>query len=134
MGEESSEKRTADTLAMLDYGFNMYNIDTIVKRDKSLGKVRVNLGDKEYADIVSKKDISILNNSQNEKRNITYEIKTNKLVAPVRVGDTIGKISIYEDGTFKYDVLLTVSNNVNKANIIKTIIRNLRDMFSINVS
>ena len=134
MGEESSEKRTADTLAMLDYGFNMYSIDTIVKRDKSLGKVRVNLGDKEYADIVSKKDISILNNSQNEKRNITYEIKTNKLVAPVRVGDTIGKISIYEDGTFKYDVLLTVSNNVNKANIIKTIIRNLRDMFSINIS
>ena len=134
MGEESTEKRTADTLAMLDYGFNMYSIDTIVKHDKSLGKVKVNMGDREYTDIISKKDISILNNSQKEKKNITYEIKTDNIIAPVKVGDTVGKISVYENGTFKYNVALTVSNDVDKANIFKTIIRNLRDIFGMNIS
>ena len=133
MGEESSEKRSADTLAMLDYGFNMYNIDTIVKEGKSLGKVKVNMGSEEYTDIVSKKDISVLNNSQKEKRNVTYEIKTDKILAPIKVGDTIGKISVYEDNTFKYSIPLTVSSDISKANIFSVILRNLRDIFSMNM-
>ena len=45
MGEENTDNRTTDTLAMLDYGFNMYSINKVVNKDKSLGNVRVNLGD-----------------------------------------------------------------------------------------
>ena len=133
MGEESSEKRSSDTMAMLDYGFNMYNIDKIVDSKNALGSVKVNLGETEYVDIVSKKDITVLNNSQKEKRKINYEIKTKELVAPVKVGDTIGKISVYENGRFSYDVELTVKDNIEKANILKVFIRNMRDIFGINI-
>ena len=133
MGEESTEKRSADTLAMLDYGFNMYNIDKIVDSGDSLGIVKVNLGDPEYVDIVAKKDITVLNNSQKEKRDVKYEIETNEIVAPVKIGDTVGKISVFENGNFKYDVDITVAYDVKKANILKILIRNLRDIFSINI-
>ena len=133
MGEESTEKRSADTLAMLDYGFNMYNIDKIVDSGDSLGIIKVNLGDPEYVDIVAKKDITVLNNSQKEKRDVKYEIETNEMVAPVKIGDTVGKISVFENGNFKYDVDITVAYDVKKANILKILIRNLRDILSINI-
>ena len=133
MGEESTEKRSADTLAMLDYGFNMYNIDKIVDSGDSLGIVKVNLGDPEYVDIVAKEDITVLNNSQKEKRDVKYELETNEIVAPVKIGDTVGKISVYENGTFKYNVDITVAYDVKKANILKILVRNLRDIFSINL-
>lgn len=133
MGEESTEKRSADTLAMLDYGFNMYNIDKIVDHGDSLGIVKVNLGNPEYVDIVAKKDITVLNNSQKEKRDVKYEIEINEIVAPVKIGDTVGKISVFENGNFKYDVDITVAYDVKKANILKVLIRNLRDIFSINL-
>lgn len=133
MGEDSTEKRSADTLAMLDYGFNMYSIDTVVDKNKSVGRIKVNMGDNEYVDVVSKKDIIVLNNSQKEKRNVTYEIETKKLVAPVKVGDKVGKISVYENGTFSYDVELTVSDNVSKANMLKVFIRNIKNMFEIKI-
>lgn len=133
MGEETSEKRSADTLAMLDYGFNMYNIDTVVDSNKTVGRVKVNMGSSEYVDIVSKKDITVLNNSQKEKRNVTYEIKTNKIIAPVKIGDTVGKISVYENGTFSYDVELTVYNDVPKANIIKVFLRNIKNIMEVNI-
>ena len=133
MGEESTEKRSADTLAMLDYGFNMYSIDKVVDSGNSLGLVKVNLGNPEYVDVVAKKDITVLNNSQKEKRNIKYEIKTNEIVAPVKIGDTVGKISVFENGIYKYDVDVTVAYDIKKANILKVIIRNLRDIFSINI-
>ncbi len=133
MGEESTEKRSADTLAMLDYGFNMYNIEKVVDKNKSLGRIKVNMGDNEYVDIVSKKDITVLNNSQKEKKKITYEIETNNMVAPVKNGDKVGKISVYENGTFIYDVELTVNNNVDKANILKVFLRNLKDIMTFNI-
>ena len=133
MGEESTEKRSADTLAMLDYGFNMYNIDKIVDKGNSLGIIKVNLGSPEYVDIVSQDDITILNNSQKGKRNIKYEIKTDDITAPVKVGDRVGKISVYENNKFSYDVYLTVAYDIKKANIFKIFIRNIRDIFSINI-
>ena len=63
MGEGNTDNRTTDTLAMLDYGFNMYSIDKVVNKDKSLGNVRVNLGDIENVDIMLEEDITILNNN-----------------------------------------------------------------------
>ena len=133
MGEESSEKRSADTMAMLDYGFNMYSIDKVVVKEKNLGNIRVSLGKTEYADIASKEDINILNNSQRQKRKIEYEIKTDKVVAPVKVGDSVGRIRVYEDEKFIYDVELTVLNDIEKANIFTVFIRNLRDILGINL-
>ena len=133
MGEASIDNRSADTLAMLDYGFNMYNIDTVVSKDKELGNVSVNLGDKEKVSIISVNDITILNNSQKEKRNITYEMDVNNISAPVKKGDIVGEIKVYEDGRYLYSEDITVVEDIEKANIFKIFLRNLRDIFSVNM-
>ncbi len=133
MGEESTEKRSADTLAMLDYGFNMYSIDKVVASGDSLGIVKVNLGNPEYADIISTKDITILNNNQKTPKKIDYDLSTNNLTAPVKSGDVVGKISVYEDGKFSYNVDLTIAYDIKKASIPKIFMRNLRDIFTLNI-
>lgn len=133
MGEENTDNRTTDTLAMLDYGFNMYSIDKVISKDDSLGEVKVNLGDEEKVSVRVKNDITILNNNQKEKKNVTYEIKLDKINAPVKKGDTVGSVKLYEDGRYMYSEEITVVNNIDKANIFKVFIRNLRDIISINV-
>lgn len=133
MGEENTDNRTADTLAMLDYGFNMYSIDKVISKDDSLGEAKVNLGDEEKVSVRVKNDITILNNNQKEKKNVTYEIKLDKINAPVKKGDTVGSVKLYEDGRYMYSEEITVFNNIDKANIFKVFIRNLRDIISINV-
>ena len=70
MGEASTDKRSSDTLAMLDYGFNMYSIEKMVGKNKSLGTVDVNMGKKEKVDIQIVNDVTVLNNNQKGKRNI----------------------------------------------------------------
>lgn len=133
MGEDNTDNRSADTLAMLDYGFNMYYTDIVVSKDKSLGKVDVNLGDKESVDITVTSDISILNNTQENKRNIVYEIDTKNVNAPVKVGDIIGKIKVYEDGKYIYEEDITVMEDIDKANIFKIFIRNLKDILGVKL-
>jgi D-alanyl-D-alanine carboxypeptidase (penicillin-binding protein 5/6) len=118
---------------MMDYGFNMYSLDNVVSKDSTLGNIKINLGKKEYEDIVSVSDVTILNNNQFNKRNVTYDIVKNEVVAPVKKGDVVGKINIYEDGNYKYSVDLTIVNDVDKANILVVFLRNLKDILSINL-
>lgn len=133
MNEENTDNRTKDTIAMMDYGFNMYSLDTIVKKDEILGNKKINLGKKEYENIVSMDEITVLNNNQNNKRNVIYDVVTDDINAPVKYGDVVGKINIYENGNFKYSVDVTVMNDVEKANILMVFLRNLKDVLSISL-
>ena len=133
MNEDTIDNRTKDTIAMMDYGFNMYSVSKIVKKDDALGKIKINLGKKEYENIVSMSDILVLNKNQQEKRNVTYDIVTDNVSAPIKYGDIVGKINVYENGNFKYNIPITVMNDVDKANIWLVFVRNLKDILSINI-
>ena len=133
MNEDNTDNRTKDTIAMMDYGFNMYNLDKVIKKDEILGNVKINLGEREYENIISMDEITVLNNNQNNKRNVTYDVVTNEINAPVKNGDVVGRINIYEDGKYKYSVDVTVMNDVDKANIFMIFLRNLKDIISISL-
>lgn len=132
MNADTTQNRNNDTIGMMNYGFNMYSLDKVVSNKDALGNVKVILGEEDNVDVTVKDNVTILNNNQTEKRNVTYDINTNKIVAPVKVGDEVGKLNIYEDGKYKYSVPLTVANNVNKANMFKMFLRNLKDIFCVN--
>jgi D-alanyl-D-alanine carboxypeptidase (penicillin-binding protein 5/6) len=133
MNEENTDMRTKDTIAMMDYGFSMYSLDTIVKKEQKMGNIKINLGKDEHQDIISMSDITVLNNNQSNKRNVTYDIVNNEVTAPVKKGDVVGKINVYEDGNYKYSVDLTVREDVGKANIFMVFVRNLKDILSVNL-
>ena len=125
MGEPSSKVRNAETTSMLDYGFNTYKMDNILPKDKIITKTKVELGTKEKVNIIPKEDISILNSKTGTKRNITYKLKLNKISAPIKKGDKVGKINIIENNKIIMTKDATVSENINKANIITVYLRNL---------
>ena len=133
MGEENTDKRSSDTLAMLDYGFSMYSIDKIIDKSDILDQVKVNLGNEEMVGIKSIDDITILNKTQGSKKQIDYEIDADKITAPVKVGDIVGKISVYESGKYLYSVDITVDKDIDKANIVKITLRNLKDILGVDI-
>lgn len=134
MGEPNTDNRTKDTIAMMDYGFGMYSLKTIIKENEQLGKIKINLGDEEYTNIISTKDITALNNNQKEEKDITYNIVKNKINAPVKKGDVVGKINVYEKNNYKYSVDITINKDINKASIFKIFIRNIKNILSSNIN
>lgn len=133
MNVDTTDNRSRDTISMMDYGFNMYSLDKLVEKGDFLGNIKINLGKTEYTKIVSMEDITVLNNNQTDKRNVTYNIVANEVTAPIKIGDIVGKLNVYEDGSFKYSVDLTIENDVDKANIFTVFIRNLKDIICINI-
>ena len=131
MNADTSQNRNNDTISMMNYGFNMYSLDLVVNKKDVLGNVKVSLGEYDSVSFSVKDSVTVLNNNQNNKRNITYDIKTNNVIAPVKVGDKVGELSVYEDGEFKYLVDLIAMDDVGRTNIFKMFLRNMRDIFSI---
>ena len=125
MGEPSSAIRNSETTAMLDYGFNTYQIDRLISKDKVLSKEKLLLGEKDYVKVVPSKDIDILNTKTGDKRNINYKVEINDIKAPVKVGDVVGKIKVLEDGKTIMEVDATVLENIDKANIFLVYYKNL---------
>lgn len=128
MREDNTNNRTKDTIAMMDYGFNMYSINNIVSKDKVLGTIDVNLGVQEKVEIVPVKDVNQVNKKQATEKKITYEMKLDNVNAPVKKGDIVGELEIYENNKYLETVDITVKEDVKKASIPLIFIRNLRDV------
>lgn len=124
MGEENNQIRNQDTMELLNYGFSNYKMETILKKDDVVGSINVKFGKKKKVDLVLKSDcqdlVSIL-----EENNYSYEIIKNKIKAPVKKGDVVGKINLYSDSTKINDFELTVKEDVRKSNFFELFINNL---------
>lgn len=129
MNEPSSQIRNSETTSMLDYGFNMYSIDSILTKDTDLGIYNVELGEEESVSVIPMEEVQILNNNTKDKREVTYEVDVNKIKAPVKVGDVVGKIKVIENNKIINTIDVTVKNDVDKANIFTVYYRNLKNMF-----
>ena len=129
MNEPSTQIRNGETSSMLDYGFNMYSVNKILDTDTSLQKSKVELSSVLEVEIVPTEEVKILNNKNSDERNVTYELELNTIKAPVKKGDIVGKIKVYEDNKVINEINATVKYDVDKANVFKIYYRNLKNLF-----
>ena len=133
MKEENTSKRSADTTKMLDYGFNIYMVQTILDKKTTIEKKKVELGKTLTTEIVPEENITILNKKSDDQKNITYKTNINKIIAPVKKGDKVGTIDIIEDNNIISTIDATVKEDIAKANILTIYLRNLKEIISGNL-
>lgn len=127
MGEESIEKRSSDTVKLLNYGFNTFKVNLIKNKSEILGKVNVQKGKKENVDVVLVNDLIELLNASDKPSNYKFKILVDKITAPVKKGDVIGKVKVLNDTDILISqVDITVNENVLKANLWDLFKRNLK--------
>lgn len=127
MGEESIEKRSSDTVKLLNYGFNTFKVNLIKNKSEILGKVNVQKGKKENVDVVLVNDLIELLNASDKPSNYKFKILVDKITAPIKKGDVIGKVKVLNDNDILISqVDITVNENVLKANLWDLFKRNLK--------
>lgn len=127
MGEDTSENRSSDTVKMLNYGFNTFKINIIKTKGESLGKVRVEKGKQDKANIVLLNDATEILKNTDPVTEYSFNLKVNKIKAPVKVGDIVGTAEIIDsEGNIVDEVDVTVEKDIKKANILDYILRNLK--------
>lgn len=132
MGVETADKRSSDTVNLLDYGFNTYKLKVILTKDKELGKVRIENGKKDFGTVVLLSDATELLKVTEEEGKYTFNIKVNKKIkAPVKNGDVIGIVEIIDnEGNIVLEKDITIKENIKKANLWDLFKRNINEITS----
>ena len=127
MGEDSTENRSSDTVKLLNYGFNTYKINTIKTKDEVLGKVRVERGKENFAEIVLLEDATELLKNTEDVSNYEFNLKVDTIKAPVKPGDIVGSAEIIDnDGNIIDEVDVTVKKEIKKASLLDYMLRNIQ--------
>ena len=130
MGEPDSKTRTSDVSSMLDYAFAQYETETFLSTESILDTININKGKKEYVNIVPKENVTILNKKTDNKKNATYNLEMYDMKLPLKKGDTVGKLSVYVDDNLYRDIDVTVSDDIEKADILTLYGRYLKKIFT----
>lgn len=120
LGEDSASIRNEETTDLLDYGFNNYHSKIIKTKDDIIDEITINKAIPKDVTIVLKKDIKVLLKKGNNEPRYDFDLKLNEIKLPVKVGDSVGKLFLMDNGLKigEYDV--TVKHDVNKAGFIYT--------------
>ena len=96
VGAESRDVRNSEARGLLDYGFSNYGVYST--EEKALENVPVHNGIKEFTTVYSKPFSQII--PKNKLKNVeeVYEIPDN-VSAPLKSGETVGKITYKLDGS-----------------------------------
>ncbi len=134
MGEPTSNTRNNEASNLLDYGYNMFQSEIYVTKDKVLDKIKIERGIEEYANVIPIEEVSTVNKKGHKMGNITYDLDLNRVKAPVKRGDIVGTLTIKEDNNFISKVNVTVDKNVDKAGILTMYKRFIKDILSLSLS
>lgn len=127
MGEDTSENRSADTVKLLNYGFNTYKINIIKTKDEKLGKVRIYNGKNYFANVVLVADATEILKNNEKADNYEFNLKVGKIKAPVKRGDVIGTAEIIDSGNNIIDeVDVTIDKDIKKAGFVDYLLKNLK--------
>lgn len=127
MGADTPDNRSSDISSMLNYGFSAYKTGVILKKDAVLGTKRIENGTKETVDIVLKSDYTKLLKQAEPLPHYAYNVKVDKLVAPVMSGDIVGTLEVVdESGTIVDTLEVTVKESVERANFLELFFKNLK--------
>ncbi|MDD2377989.1 MAG: hypothetical protein PHE05_04080 [Bacilli bacterium] len=115
---------------MLDYAFAQYEIETLLSTKSVLGKNMVEKGVKKYVELVPVEDVNVLHKKIDKKKIATYDLKIEKLKAPVKNGDVVGVLTIHDGSKTSRTINITVKEEVKKANFIQLYFRYLGDIIN----
>ena len=130
MGEVDSSKRNSETTKMLDYGFDQYELETLLTKNSVIGKTNISKSTKEEVSIVPLEDVTLLNKKGNKKKNTSYKLELNDIQVPIRKGEQVGTLLLTEDNNIIRKIPISVNEDIKRANLFELYIRYLGDLIS----
>ena len=134
LGEDVSKVRNQETVSLLDYGFNAYEVATIRKKGEVVDKLKFDKANVNQVDVVVKNDIGILKKKNEDLKKYTEKIKLDKVNLTIKKLSIVGKLELYDGDNLVGSYDLIVEKNIKKNGFINLFISNFKDIVSGNLN
>lgn len=122
LGEEAGKQRNAETMELLDYGFNLYKVDLVKSRDDMVGIAKLDKANKDKIKIYPKEDITILGKKTEVSLNYDIELKLTDVNLPLKKNDVVGKIFVKNGEKVVREVDAVVIEDIDSLGFFKLFI------------
>lgn len=129
MKAPSSDIRNEEIKQMLDYGFSNFKIDKISETGKLVTNIKVNKGNIEEIEAVIENGFSYLKEKSDNSKVEESVIMNEKICAPLKKGDVVGKILYKVDGKEVGTSNVIASKDVEKATLFENIQKMIKMQF-----
>lgn len=124
LGESDGKVRNKETAELLDYGFNLYELEMIKKKGDILGSISIDKANINPIDIVSNHDVTVLKKKGEDKKNYKSDLRLNNLKLPINKGDEVGTLIVLDDLGNQIDkVSVTINQDIKKDNLLKVYLK-----------
>lgn len=128
LGEEVSKTRNSETTALLDYGFNTYQVDIIKTKDQVVDELEIEQGNIDKVDVVVGEEISVLRKKSEQAKEYQEKIVLSSVKLPIKKGSVIGKLELFDQEQLVGSYDLTVNQEVKKKNFLSMFWDSLKDI------
>lgn len=128
LGEEVSKTRNAETTALLDYGFNTYQVDIIKTKDTVVDEMKIERGNIDKVDVVVGEEISILRKKTEQAKQYQEKIVLSPVQLPIKKGSVVGKLELFDNEQLVGSYDLIVNQDVEKKNFLSIFWDNVKDI------
>lgn len=131
LGEDNSKVRNSETMALLDYGFDLYEVTVIEKKNTKIDTITLDKANKEKVDIILKDNVSIFKKKTDKEIKYTTELKLDHVKLPVKKGDKVGSVIVKDKNNKTITTTeVTVKEDIKKINIFGLYLRNLKEIMT----
>ncbi|WP_407074301.1 D-alanyl-D-alanine carboxypeptidase family protein [Paenibacillus lacisoli] len=131
LGEPNTKTRNSEVSAMFDYAFSQYMMKSIYKPGDYLGKVKVEKGTMPELVLTADQPYSVLMKKGGKADEFRKELQIPaEIKAPVKAGDVIGKLVIYQGNTKVKEFEVKSPIQIEKAGWWKLFKRTTSNLFS----
>lgn len=115
LGASSSDDRFKSTIKMFDYGFANFKNKIVLDKDVTLNDQFAVRGGKKDSIAVRPERNSYIFTAMDKSPEITHNVISYEIKAPVTVDTVVGKIEVYKDGVLADTVNVVSAESVEKA-------------------
>ena len=102
-----------------------------IEENKELGTIEIEKGMQDKATLIVKKSITELISKNDKPEEYSYNIKVNKVKAPINSGQTVGIVEILDnEGLVVREEELTIKENIQKATLWHIFKNNFKTILS----
>ena len=118
-----------DSIALLDYGFSQVETSTLVKPNETIDTLPVLSGRKHSMQIKTTNEVVMpIFKDDDDAYQIDYDVPS-FLKAPIKKGDTVGKVKVLCDGHEVAESNIIATTDVEQKSFFKMILNKIRDFF-----
>ena len=118
-GLPSKEMRTSEMRKLINYGQKAFKRSLVFKANQVIDNVEVWGGEESFADLAVSDDINLLLDIRGRRFLNARYLYNSPITAPIKKGDTIGKIIILNDDEIIIESNLISNKDIDRSNFIK---------------